>query len=355
MEKDWRQAVVDPSATLEEAVRVITKGALRIALVVNDGGFLVGIITDGDLRRAIGRHIPMSDGLASVMNTSPITLQADRSREEMLSFMQKRSIEHLPLLNAAGRLEGFTSISQLTLRESGIDRGSALLIAGGFGKRLRPLTNDLPKPLVRVGGKPIIQHIIESLRDDGFSRLFISTHYKSRMITDYLGSGARFGVQIQYIHEETPLGTAGCIGHLPEDLGEGPLLVMNADLLTGISFRQLADFHVMEKSVATMCVRNYGVTIPFGVVSAEADQVVEKIEEKPTKNFLVNAGIYVLAKTVLNSVKRAEILTMPDLINRLLTNGKKVSTFPIFEDWIDVGTAESLAEARSLFDGVKDE
>jgi len=347
--KDWRDTLVSSSDSIEDVLRVISRGRLKIALVIDEERHLLGTATDGDLRRALLAHHSMTTPIEVVMNKDPVRADLNSSKQELINLMRHESIEHLPLTAPDGKLANFVTLSDLMLGKEIAQSGpqTALLMAGGFGKRLQPLTNRIPKPLVKVGTKPIVQYIVEGLQNAGFGRVIVSLHYKGEMIRKFLGSGEQFGVQIEYLEEETPLGTAGCLGSVSPKLDEESLLVMNADLLTGVDYRALMNAHDAEKSAVTFCVRPYQVVIPFGVFTNTAADGALFIEEKPTKTFNVNAGIYVFSRATLAAVEPDENLSMPELINRLHQQGRPISLYPIVEDWLDIGTPDSLMEARA--------
>ena len=291
---DWQKVSILVDQTIREALKVIDEGGIQIALVTDEEQHLQGVVTDGDIRRGILQGVDLGDPVSEVMNTSPITAHPQKDRQELLDTMQSRRIHQLPLVDADGRVVGIEVLDDLLNPES--RSNPVVLMAGGLGTRLRPLTNDCPKPLLEVGDKPILETILESFTTYGFRRFFLSVNYKSDMIEDYFGDGSDWGVEITYIHEEKRLGTAGPLSLLPERPEES-VLVMNGDLLTKLNFAHLLEFHRKHNSAATMCVREYEMQVPYGVIEA-ADHRIKKIEEKPINRYFVNAGIYVLEPDV---------------------------------------------------------
>ena len=219
------------------------------------------------------------------------------------------------------------------------------LMAGGFGKRLRPLTDEIPKPLLKVGNKPILQTIMERAINSGFHNFYISTHYKAEMVREHFGNGERWGVSIQYIYEEEPLGTAGALGLLPDSLPELPILMMNGDLLTDVNFEQLLKFHNEQKGMATLCVREYDFQVPYGVIEADGMRVASIIE-KPVHRFFVNAGIYVLDHCIPATIKNRGYLDMPQFFEECIARGKSVNMYPLHEYWLDTGRVEDYQRAQ---------
>lgn len=339
---------IAPGSAIKEAIATIERSAEKIALVVDDEKKLLGTVTDGDVRRAILRGAQLVDPVSNVMNRQPHIGRIGEDREPLVDLLRRNVCRHIPIVDKAGRV-----VSMETLREY-IDYGHrenwVVLMAGGLGKRLRPLTEAVPKPMLRVGETPVLQIIIESLRNQGFRHFFISINYLGHMIRDYFGDGSRWDVDIKYITESRPLGTAGALATLPSS-PDKPLIIMNGDILTKVDFRQLLQFHEEHKAQATTCVRDYFVEVPFGVVENEGHRI-RALHEKPRHRFLVNAGIYALEPDVLRLIPRNEFFDMPTLIENLLARGQHACVFPIREYWIDVGRIDEFERANSEFDAV---
>lgn len=340
---DFEKAVVSANASLEEAIHKIESSGLQVALVLSEDNKLLGILTDGDFRRAILKGKSLTSPVLEIMNSKPITALAGMSNDEMLAIMRKERVHHLPVIDQYKSvvdlvtIDGLIGISELP--------NWIVLMVGGLGKRLRPYTNNRPKPLLEIGGKPILEHILEKLIKHGFKQFFFSVNYKAEMFVDYFGNGESWGVKIDYLHENTSLGTGGGLSLLPKS-PRAPIIVMNGDLLTDINFDSLLRFHESQHSVATMAVREHDVQVPFGVVRFDGTQITE-IDEKPIHKFFVNAGIYVLSPQSLDYVPEKKYFDMPSLFEHLISSGQRTSAYPLREYWIDIGRIEEYEKARS--------
>jgi NDP-sugar pyrophosphorylase family protein len=263
--------------------------------------------------------------------------------------MEKYQLLQLPIVDAQRRVVGLETLHGL-LHKKQYDN-PVFLMAGGFGSRLRPLTQHCPKPLLKVGDKPILELILESFINAGFHRFFVSTHYMPEMIREYFGDGSRWGVNIRYVHEEQPLGTGGALGLLPHDEIDLPIFMMNGDLLTTLNFQNLLEFHLERPGVATMCVREYEQCIPYGVIQSEGHRVLSMVE-KPVHRFFINAGIYLLSPELVKSVKPGTHIDMPTLLGQQIADGKDVNMFPVHEYWLDIGRMEDFQRAQSDISGL---
>jgi dTDP-glucose pyrophosphorylase len=342
MSEAWRSVCIKVTDTADNALRVLDAGGLRIALVTDDAGRLLGVISDGDIRRAILRRQDFSEPVTSIMNSRPTTVPFGTSREIVRGIMQQYSMMNIPVLDRDGRLVGletFHDLLSVPKRDNWV-----VLMAGGFGTRLQPLTNDLPKPLLIVGDKPILETILEGFIAAGFHRFCISLHYRAQQIREYFGDGSHWGVTIRYVEEDMPLGTAGALGLLG-NVGNRPVIMMNGDLLTKLDFNALIDFHESMKAAVTLCVREYDMQVPFGVVEGE-DLLVRGIVEKPVHRFFVNAGVYVVSPEVIAVMRPACRIDMPDLVKTLIADKRKVPMFPIHEYWIDIGRPDDFHRAQ---------
>jgi dTDP-glucose pyrophosphorylase len=339
---NWKELLIKPNDSLEHAIKVLHEGGARITLVVDKYNKLLGTVTDGDIRRALINKLTMKSEITSVMNSKPIKVSKSLSKKELLQLMTSNGLIHMPIVNENGVICGLETIEHLI--KNPIFTNPVFLMAGGFGKRLQPLTEITPKPLLRVGDKPIIETIIKQFIEHGFYEFYISTHYKSEQIREYFKDGSQYGANIHYIYEDLPLGTAGSLGLLPKDISELPIIVMNGDLLTKVDFKNLLDFHDASGNDATMCVREYDIQVPFGVVEMNEGRI-EKIREKPVHKFFVNAGIYVLNNNLIKKVDGKSYLDMPDFLENELKN-KGINAFPIHEYWLDVGRIEEYTKAN---------
>lgn len=347
--KNWDSALISSEATLEEAIAVMDQSALRIALVTDDTRRLLGTLTDGDVRRALLKHLPLSTPVEKVMCKTPQVAQQKWNRDRILAVMERQKLLHLPVVNDQGQVIGLETLHGML--DKRLRKNPVFLMAGGFGTRLHPLTNDCPKPLLKVGDKPILELILESFIKAGFHNFFISTHYLPEMVRNHFGDGERWGVSIRYTHEETPLGTGGALGLLPQDEIDEPIFVMNGDLLTNLNYQEVLDFHVSQHGVATMCVREYEYQIPYGVVQSEG-QMIRSMVEKPVQKFFVNAGIYVLSPELIKRVKPNTRLDMPTLLEDAIAKGESVMMFPVHEYWLDIGRMEDFKRAQIEFGAV---
>jgi len=339
--------LVNESAPILEAIRILDQTNLQIALVERNLT-LVGTITDGDIRRGILAGVKLEEPVTKVMNPSPITAKVGVSAEAAIGIMRRNSIHQLPIVDDQNRIVEIKLIEDLTYA-TGADNW-VVLMAGGSGIRLRPLTNDLPKPLLRVGDKPILQTILGNFVAAGFTKFFVAVNYKAEMIEDFFGDGSRWGVEIAYLREETPLGTAGALRLLP-DRPDRPFFVMNGDLLTTVNFQQMLKYHNDHQAAATVCVLEHTVTIPYGVVDLTDERIVG-LQEKPAIKRFISAGVYLLDPSAFDLIGRSETLDMPTLINRLLEKNSRVVAFPLREYWIDIGRLDDLQRASEEYQKV---
>ena len=345
---DWRKVLLTPKDSLERTIKVLHEGGCRIALVADKFGMLLGTVTDGDIRRALINQLTMESSVSLIMNGNPITVDDKVKNKDILSLMSDKSLLHMPIIDKDGILCGLETLQHLI--ESPIYDNPIFLMAGGFGTRLHPLTKSTPKPLLKVGNKPILEMIIEQFINYGFHNFYISTHFKSEQIRDYFKDGELHNISIKYVHEDSPLGTAGSLGLLPDDLPDLPIIVMNGDLLTKVDFKNLFNFHCEHNSEATMCVREYDFQVPYGVVEID-DYNIKRITEKPVHKFFVNAGIYVLNRSLINKVDGKSYLDMTDFLEKELNNSG-VKAFPIHEYWLDIGQVEEYEKANREFSTV---
>lgn len=342
----WESTLVGPKTPLEEAIATLDRCALRIVMVVDEQRHLLGTLTDGDVRRALLKHLPLNIPVCEVMCATPQIAERDWSRERVLAVMESTQLLQLPVVDADGRVVGLETLHGL-LDKRLLDN-PVFLMAGGFGTRLHPLTHDCPKPLLKVGDKPILELILESFVNAGFHRFFISTHYLPEMIRAHFGDGKRWGVSIRYVHEEEPLGTGGALGLLPHDEIDQPMFMMNGDLLTTLNYRGLLDFHQEHDCIATMCVREYEHQVPYGVIQSNGHRIVSMVE-KPIQRFFINAGIYLLSPELIKSVKPGTRIDMPTLLEQAMALGGEVNMFPVHEYWLDIGRMPDFERANNEF------
>jgi dTDP-glucose pyrophosphorylase len=340
-------------ARLREALEAITRSGKQVVLVLDAEGRLAGLVTDGDIRKAILRGASLDATVDDVMNRRPVVAQAGLSRAEAIALMRGRGIRQLPLVQAGGVVGDLLLLDEL-LAPSPPLRNRAVIMAGGEGRRLRPLTEVTPKPLLSIGGRSLLELLLERLRQAGLVDIVVAIHHKSEMIRERLGDGSRLGVRVEYFEESRPLGTMGALPLIREGLTE-PFFVVNADILTKCDFRGMWDFHRAEqKAVMTVGVTLHQVDIPYGELMLDGARVV-RCEEKPRKEYAVNAGIYVLDPSVLDLVPRDEYFDATDLLELLLARGLPVAGYRIREYWLDVGRLHDLEKAnRDLAEGLLD-
>jgi dTDP-glucose pyrophosphorylase len=346
--KDWRNALIGPGDSILAALGAIDRGALQIALVVDDVRRLLGVVTDGDIRKHILRGAPLDGPIAPLMNTSPVVADPTEPRSELLARMRAASIHQLPLVDEGRHVIGLVTLDELLAAET--QPNLVVLMAGGMGSRLRPLTADTPKPMLKIGERPILEIILHQFKEHGFHRFVIAMHYLGERIMEHFGDGSRFGVEITYVREPEPLGTAGALSLLPER-PDRPFFVMNGDLLTKLNFASLMAFHQSCGSVLTLCVREHALTVPYGVAEISGDRL-DRLVEKPTYRHLVNAGIYACSPEIIDLVPRGQPSTMVDIVDLLLDAGRSPAVFPIHEYWVDIGQHGDFMRAGADYDQV---
>jgi dTDP-glucose pyrophosphorylase len=343
--------IATPGASLREALELITKSGRQALLIVDGDGRLAGLVTDGDLRKAILRGVALEHAVEGIMNRSPIVGRPGMARAEAVAFMLARTIRHLPLVDAAGQL-----VDVLFLEEQIAPPAlptPAVIMAGGMGQRLRPLTEEVPKPLLRVGGRPLIEILIERLERSGISDVLVAVHHKSAMIREQLGDGARLGVRLRYVEEPERLGTIGALSLIRPRLADA-FFVINGDILTKCDFRAMWDFHRAERARMTVGVSLHQVDIPYGEFTLHGARIT-RVEEKPRKEFPVNAGIYLLDPSVIELIPPRQYFDATDLIRLLLERDFPVSAYHIREYWLDVGRHDDLRKAdRDIAEGLLD-
>ena len=336
---------VKNSSTIKEAMQIIDKGSLQIALVVDNNDVLIGTLTDGDIRRGLLNGMELNSIIEPIVSTSPTVSNIRESNEEIINKALKKNLRHIPIVDDLGRVVDIKQIDEFIRPKQKSNK--VVLMAGGLGERLRPLTIDTPKPMLKVGDQPILHTIIQKFAENGYSDFVICLNYKSNVIKDYFEDGSRFGVSISYVIEDKRLGTAGALSLIELDTTD-PFFVMNGDLLTNINFSQLHEYHILNNSVGTMCVRDYNFQIPYGVVNILGNKI-SSIIEKPSHKFFVNAGIYMLSPDALEYIPKDEFYDMPSLFEDLIKNNKNTISFPIREYWLDIGRIEEYNKANEEF------
>jgi len=339
---DIQSIQITELVSISEAIRVIEVCQVQIALVVDESQRLIGTITDGDIRRALLRGQTLDTPVVKIMFRNFHALPAGAAEHDALALMRREKLYQIPALDEQGRVVQIFSLKEMITPKKRPNR--VVIMAGGEGKRMRPLTQDCPKPMLRVGGKPLLEIILEQCIDAGFQHFYLSVNYLKKQIQDYFGDGARWHVRIDYLEEAQPLGTGGALSLLPQKLTE-PLLVLNGDVLTRVDYSRLLRFHDEHQAAATMCVREHTTQIPYGVVSMDELQVLT-LQEKPVLSHHVNAGIYLLDPVLLDLVPRDRFFDMPTLFEKAMQHQHFVSAFPIHEYWLDVGHPETFERAH---------
>lgn len=337
-----KKLLLSPDATIRRALEIIDSGSAKIALVADQDQKLLGTLTDGDLRRAILAGRSLDDSIASIYFRTPTTCGINDSKEKILQLAVANKLYQIPVVDGNGRVVGIAEVDDLLKPERRTNK--VVLMAGGLGTRLSPLTDTTPKPMLHVGNKPILETIIENFAKYGYSEIILSVNYKSQMIQDYFGNGAAHGVNIEYVHEAKRMGTAGALTFIRDSLTE-PFFVMNGDLLTNINFEHMHDYHISHDAAATMAVREYEFQVPYGVVNVFQGGIVS-IEEKPTHKFFVSAGIYMLSPKALELVPDDEFFDMPTLFEKLISKGSNAVSFPVREYWLDIGRMSDYERAN---------
>lgn len=342
--KHWRENLVLPTETIRDTIKKMDIHGTQIALVVDKQDHLLGTVTDGDVRRALLSGISLDNAIKDVMNSHPTVAHKNQSRRSILALMRNKTLFQMPVVDQDGIVVGLEELKKLL----GKPRNNwVLLMAGGLGTRLRPLTDSCPKPMLHVGGKPILETILDNFIEQGFRRFYISVNFMAEKIIDHFGDGSEWGVEIVYLRETDRLGTAGALSLIPKPPTE-PLLIMNGDLLTQVNFNHLLDFHIKHKSVATMAVREYEFQVPYGVVNLDSPRIL-RIDEKPTHHFFVNAGIYVLKPEVINLVPKKTHFDMTTLFDQLIEQKRPTAAFPVLESWLDVGRLDDFERAHTEY------
>ena len=340
--KDIEQIKIVVTSTIEKALSVIDSGAVKIALVVDTDNKLLGTLSDGDIRRGLLRKKLLNETIEDVYFKNPTTANKGASKEDLLHLCLVNGISQVPIVDEDRK------VIDLFIIDDGLQKkqheNHVVLMVGGLGTRLRPLTENTPKPMLKVGGKPILETIVKRFVDDGFTNITMCLGYKSNVIQDHFQDGSAFGANIDYIVEEKRMGTAGALTLLGKRLNN-PFFVMNGDLLTSVNFEKMLDFHLENDSRATMCVREYDIEVPYGVVNVVNENVIS-IVEKPIHSFFVNAGIYLLEPDCIDLIPDNEFYNMPTLFAELIVIKEKIVSFPLQEYWLDIGKIADYERAN---------
>ena len=340
--RDWRKTLLRKSAAIKEAIRSLDESAMRIVLVVDSDLRLLGTVSDGDIRRGLLKGLDLESPISGIIHKNPLVVTPGLQRHLVLELMTANKIQQIPVVNEEARLVGlhlWDEVSSIPDREN-----IMVVMAGGLGRRLRPFTENCPKPMIPVGGKPMLEYIIERAKGEGFNRFVFAVHYLGKMIEDHFGAGERFGVRIDYLREKKALGTAGALSLL-DPPPNASFVVTNGDVLADIRYGDLVDFHIRHQATATMAVRLHELRHPFGVVHIKGLEIVG-FDEKPVHRSHINGGVYALSPQSLTALKKEEPCDMPTLFQRLQNASERIIAFPMHEPWLDVGDPENLEQAR---------
>jgi dTDP-glucose pyrophosphorylase len=343
--------IINENTTILKTLEIIDKSSKKIALVTDKNKKLLGTISDGDIRRALLKNIPLNSTIKNIYNKKPITAKLSDDKNKIISLCTKYKIHQIPIVNDDGILQGIEIIEDLLTTKKYPNK--VVLMVGGLGTRLRPLTEKIPKPMLNIGNKPILQTIMENFIKEGFNNFILCLGYKGDIIKNYFKDGSKFNANIEYIIEDKRMGTAGALSLLKQKPKE-PFFVMNGDILTNVNFKHMLDFHTQNKAIATMAVRTYEIEVPFGVVNIK-NEIITSIEEKPIHKFFVNAGIYILQPECLDYIPKNQFYDMPNLFEKLIKENKKTISFPLREYWLDIGRIDEFQKAQIEYFKVFDE
>jgi dTDP-glucose pyrophosphorylase len=346
-EQIWRQAILTSDATISQVIANLNQIAIKIVMVTNEAGVLIGTISDGDIRRALLKGQNLNSPITDVIHRNPLVVPPELDRWLVKGLMLANKIQQIPVVDASHQVVGLHLWDEIT---TPVARPNLMVImAGGKGTRLRPHTENCPKPLLRVAGKPMLEHIIERAKLEGFGHFTLAVHYLAHMIEDYFGDGSRFSVSIDYLREQSPLGTAGALGLLCE-MPETPFVVTNGDVITDVRYGEVLEFHMRHRAAATMAVRAHEWQHPYGVVQTKGVEIVG-FDEKPVVRSHINAGVYVLNPEVLGHLELNQFCDMPTLFQRLQSSSQRTVAYPMHEPWLDVGQPDDLASAIGSLQG----
>ena len=338
---------INQNASIKQALKVIDKGAIKVAVVLSDDGLLLGMLSDGDIRRALLKGMSLDDSITSIINRDPVVANINDTKERILELANEKKLHQIPIISN-GKLIGIQDIREFLAPKNKPNK--VILMVGGLGTRLRPLTNDVPKPMLDVGNKPILHTIVENFAKYGYTDIIMCVNYKSEIIKEYFGNGDKFGVKIEYVLENQRMGTAGALSLLKER-PKDDFFVMNGDLLTNVNFEYLHEYHKDSNALASICIRKYEMQVPYGVVNVRANKVTS-ITEKPTQSFFVSAGIYMFSPIVLDFIPKGVFYDMPTLFSELLKHDFPIHPFPIREYWLDIGRMDEYRRANDEYEGV---
>ena len=344
----WQNALLDSDSNIEQAINVLNIGALKIVIVTNPGNKFLGTISDGDIRRGILKGCSLNSPIKEIIQTNSLVVDPRMNRDKVLKLMFTRKIQQIPIVNDEGIVLGLHLWDEINLQPK---RNNVMVImAGGKGTRLLPITAERPKPMLEVLGKPILEHILQRAIKQGFSKFVISVGHLGHLIEEYFEDGNHLGISISYIREVKPLGTAGALSLLEIEPID-PVIITNGDVLTELNYGEMIDFHVHQKTDATMATRVYEIQNPFGVVNTDGLDIISYVEKPVSRNY-INAGVYVFDPKVLKVIDKNQHMDMSTVFERLIQSDYRVIAFPIHEQWLDIGRPEEFKTALELVNSV---
>ena len=343
--QNWKITLVSENSKVYEVIENLEISGAQVCLLIGENGILVGTVTDGDVRRGFISGVSLESPAKSIANKNPVTVTESNYKKDILSLMESTGVRQIPILNLNNQVCGLHIFQEMKKAPS--RKNLLIIMAGGRGKRLQPFTDSIPKPLLKVAGKPIIMHIIESAKNHGILNFIISINHLGYMIKDLLGTGSHLGINITYLEEENSLGTAGSLSLLSEKPNV-PFIVSNADLITQVNYSDLLENHITNQSAATMAVKTHNLNIPYGVVTTRG-KTIQTYTEKPNYKCLINAGVYVLSPESLEFLNYGEYAEMPELFLKLIEAGRNVNSFFLLDSWMDIGTESDLNLANEKF------
>lgn len=326
------KTIIKINSTIKNCAESLNYSGLQIVNVVDNNKKFIGTITDGDIRRGLLNGLNLNSPIKSILNKKPRISTIDIAEDEAANILKKFEIIHLPIIKD-NKLAGLYFLGNAKSKVHFI-KNKVIIMAGGFGKRLGSLTKNTPKPMLKLRGKPLLEHIIEKLIKEGFGEVYISIFYLKKKIKDYFSDGKKFGIKINYIEEEYPMGTVGCLSLLKKMANS--FFLINCDVITDLNFKEMLNFHKNKKSGSTIAVKNFEFVNPYGVIKSKHNNF-KKFEEKPATTFNINAGVYIFKPYVVDIIKRNKIKSIPDLFNFLQSKNKKILTYPMYETWEDYG------------------
>jgi len=344
--KSWESVLIPPDMSLREAIQKIDSATTKVALIVDENRKLLGMLADGDIRRALLQGVSLNDAVDSCMHREPRTASVTESRESILSIMRQRGINQIPIVDDEGRVLGLKLLKNYLNPEK--RENWVVIMAGGLGSRLKELTKNTPKPMLHVGSRPLLETIVKRFVEQGFYNIWLAVNYQGEKIEEYFGDGAKFSANIKYLREDKRLGTAGALSLLPEN-PTLPILITNADLLATVDYGEMLDAHIASEASATMAIREYEYQIPYGVIETGTDEKIQALKEKPIHKALVNAGMYVISPEALEYVPDDHFVDMPELFSEFVSAGLTAICHRVHGYWLDIGRHEDFYQANADF------